>query len=188
MSSTLLSRPVVVDDFDMIYAGAQKNIGPAGLTVLIVRRELYGRTLDSCPTMLNWEATDKAASMMNTPPTYSVYLAGLVFAWLEEQGGLAAMAERNEHKASTLYRAIDGSDFYSNPIARADRSWMNVPFILAEPTLDATFLAGAEDSGLFNLKGHRSVGGMRASIYNAIPAAAVDALVAYMRDFEQRHA
>jgi phosphoserine aminotransferase len=188
MSSTLLSRPIAVDDYDVIYAGAQKNIGPAGLALVIVRRSLFGRALPICPAMLNWETIDGAASMLNTPPTYSIYLAGLVFEWLEEQGGLAAMAERNRRKAETLYAAIDGSDFYGNPVAPADRSWMNVPFTLADPDLDKTFLAEAEGAGLLNLKGHRSVGGMRASIYNAIPQAAVDTLVEFMQDFEGRYA
>jgi phosphoserine aminotransferase len=187
MSSTILSRPLDVDAFDVIYAGAQKNIGPAGLTVLIVRRELYGRTLEVCPAMLDWQKLDEAGSMLNTPPTYSIYLAGLVFAWLEEQGGLDAMAERNRRKAETLYGAIDGSDFYANPVAPAYRSWMNVPFILADADLDARFLAEADEQGLANLKGHRSVGGMRASIYNATGQDAVDALVAFMHDFEARH-
>lgn len=188
MSSTLLSRPIAVEDFDVIYAGAQKNIGPAGLALVIVRRELFGRALNSCPAMLNWEVTEGAGSMLNTPPTYSIYLAGLVFEWVEEQGGLAAMAQKNRRKADALYSAIDTSDFYGNPVAPADRSWMNVPFTLANPDLDPTFLAEAEAAGLLNLKGHRSVGGMRASIYNAIPQEAVDTLVEFMHDFEARHA
>lgn len=185
MSSTLLSRPLPVDRFDVIYAGAQKNIGPAGLALLIVRRELFGRALGECPAMLNWQTMADAASMYNTPPTYSIYLAGLVFEWLEAQGGLTAMAERNQRKAESLYAAIDGSDFYANPVAPADRSWMNVPFTLANPDLDKAFLQQAEAAGLLNLKGHRSVGGMRASIYNAIAQDAVDALISFMRDFER---
>jgi phosphoserine aminotransferase len=188
MSSTLLSRPIAVDDYDMIYAGAQKNIGPAGLALLIVRRSLFGRALPACPTVMNWQRIDEADSMVNTPPTYSIYLAGLVFEWLEAQGGLGAMAQQNRRKAETLYAAIDDSDFYGNPVAAADRSWMNVPFTLADPGLDAEFLREAEAAGLVNLRGHRSVGGMRASIYNAIPPAAVDALVEFMQDFERRHA
>ncbi len=187
MSSTILSRPISVDDYDVIYAGAQKNIGPAGLTLVIVRRELFGRALASCPAMLNWETMDKGASMYNTPPTYSIYLAGLVFAWLEEQGGLVAMAKANQKKAAALYSAIDSSDFYGNPVAMADRSWMNVPFTLADSELDKVFLAQAEEAGMLNLKGHRSVGGMRASIYNAMPMAGVEALVAFMQDFESQH-
>jgi len=188
MSSTLLSRPLAVEDYDVIYAGAQKNIGPAGLALVIVRRSLFGHAMPACPAMLDWEAVAGAGSMLNTPPTYSIYLAGLVFEWLEEQGGLGAMAQRNRRKADTLYAAIDGSDFYGNPVAPADRSWMNVPFTLAEPELDKTFLSEAEAAGLLNLKGHRSVGGMRASLYNAIPQAAVDTLVEFMQDFEARNA
>jgi phosphoserine aminotransferase len=187
MSSTLLSRPIDVDRFDVIYAGAQKNIGPAGLTLLLVRRSLYGRALDICPKMLNWQQIDEAGSMLNTPPTYSIYLAGLVFEWLEEAGGLPAMAEHNERKAKTLYAAIDDSDFYANPVALASRSWMNVPFTLADPALDALFLEESAAAGLVNLAGHRSVGGMRASIYNATGQDAVDALVSFMQEFEARH-
>lgn len=187
MSSTILSRPIDVDAFDVIYAGAQKNIGPAGLTLLIVRRELYGRTLDYCPAMLNWQALDEADSMLNTPPTYSIYLAGLVFAWLEELGGLGAMAQRNRAKAEKLYGAIDASEFYGNPVAPEFRSWMNVPFTLADAELDKTFLEEAEAQGLMNLKGHRSVGGMRASIYNATGMDAVEALVGFMQEFERRN-
>lgn len=186
MSSTLLSRPIDVEAYDVIYAGAQKNIGPAGLVILIVRRELYGRTMESCPSMLNWQTADEAGSMLNTPPTYSIYLAGLVFEWLEAQGGLAAMAMLNRRKAEALYAAIDNSSFYGNPVAVADRSWMNVPFTLADAELDKQFLREAEEAGLLNLKGHRSVGGMRASIYNATPQAAVDALIEFMQDFERR--
>ena len=188
MSSTLLSRPIAVEDYGVIYAGAQKNIGPAGLVLLIVRRDLFGRALESCPAMLNWEVGAKAGSMLNTPPTYSIYLAGLVFEWLEHQGGVAAMAEKNRRKAETLYGAIDGSDFYGNPVAPANRSWMNVPFTLADADLDRVFLEEADAAGLLNLKGHRSVGGMRASIYNAIPQAAVDKLIEFMQDFERRYA
>jgi phosphoserine aminotransferase len=185
-SSTLLSRPLPVDRFGVIYAGAQKNIGPAGLTVVIVRRELLGRARPHCPAMLNWQVAADAGSMYNTPPTFAIYLAGLVFAWLEEQGGLAAMEATNRRKAGRLYDAIDASDFYSNPVALENRSLMNVPFVLADPALDGRFLSEAEAAGLLNLKGHRSVGGMRASLYNAVPEAAVDALLAFMADFEQR--
>ena len=187
MSSTILSRPLDVDAFDVIYAGAQKNIGPAGLTLLIVRRDLYGRSVDHCPTMLNWQRIDEAGSMLNTPPTYAIYLAGLVFDWLEEQGGLAAMEKRNRRKAETLYGFIDGSDFYANPVAIEWRSLMNIPFTLATADLDKRFLGEAEKAGLMNLKGHRSVGGMRASIYNATGQEAVDALVQFMQEFERRH-
>jgi phosphoserine aminotransferase len=187
LSSTLLSRPLDVAPLAVIYAGAQKNIGPAGLTLVLVRRELLGRARPACPAMLDWQVADEAGSMYNTPPTFALYLAALVFDWLEAQGGLEAMGEINRHKAETLYGAIDASDFYSNPVDPAYRSWMNVPFVLADPALDKPFLAEAEAAGLLNLKGHRSVGGMRASLYNAVPQAAVDALVAFMRDFERRH-
>lgn len=187
MSSTLLSRPLPVEDFDVIYAGAQKNIGPAGLVILIVKRELLGRARAECPSMMNWEVVEKAGSMLNTPPTYSIYLAGLVFDWLETEGGLGAMAARNRQKAQSLYAAIDSSVFYGNPVAVEDRSWMNVPFTLADDALDKVFLQKAEEADLLNLKGHRSVGGMRASIYNAIPQAAVDALIEFMQDFEREH-
>ncbi len=184
MSSTILSRPVDVSKFGVIYAGAQKNIGPAGLAVVIVREELIGETLPGMPVMFDYATHANSDSMYNTPPTYSWYLAGLVFDWLKQQGGLAAMAEVNQRKSDKLYAAIDGSDFYANPVDLEYRSWMNVPFTLANPDLDADFLAGAEDAGLVTLKGHRSVGGMRASIYNAMPEAGVDALVSYMKDFE----
>ncbi|MEP6390209.1 MAG: 3-phosphoserine/phosphohydroxythreonine transaminase [Halioglobus sp.] len=184
MSSTILSRPINVSDFGVIYAGAQKNIGPAGLTLVIVRRDLLGRASDLCPAMLNWQVADENESMYNTPPTFALYLAGLVFAWLEEQGGLSAMEEINRRKAEKLYAAIDDSDFYANPVEVQSRSLMNVPFTLADAELDKTFLQQAELSGLLNLKGHRSVGGMRASIYNAVSEDAVDALISFMRDFE----
>lgn len=187
LSSTLLSRPLPVDEYGVIYAGAQKNIGPAGLTVVLVRRELFGRAQAGCPTLLNWEQQDRAESMLNTPPTWAIYLAGLVFEWIEEQGGLEVMMFRNHRKATTLYEAIDGSDFYHNGVAPRVRSWMNIPFTLARPELDASFLAEAAAQGLLHLKGHRAVGGMRASLYNAIGQEAVDALVAFMQDFERRH-
>ena len=188
MSSTILSRPIDVSGFGMIYAGAQKNIGPAGLTVVIVRRDLLGRAQDICPAMLNWQVAADNDSMYNTPPTFALYLAGLVFDWLDENGGLEAMAQINQRKGSKLYAAIDGSDFYSSPVELASRSSMNVPFTLADAQLDKTFLQEADNAGLLNLKGHRSVGGMRASIYNAVPEAAVDSLIAFMADFEQRNA
>jgi phosphoserine aminotransferase len=187
MSSTLLSEPLDVGRFGVIYAGAQKNIGPAGLTLVIVQRELLGRAVAHCPSMLDWRVADDNESMYNTPPTFALYLAALVFEWLEERGGLAAMAEENRRKADTLYAAIDGSGLYSNPVAAHNRSRMNVPFILADAALDARFLEEAAQAGLLNLKGHRSVGGMRASLYNAVPLAAVEALVAFMQDFERRH-
>ncbi|MEM8548119.1 MAG: 3-phosphoserine/phosphohydroxythreonine transaminase, partial [Pseudomonadota bacterium] len=186
MSSTILSRPVEVSRFGVIYAGAQKNIGPAGLTVVIVRDDLLEPRRDDVPTMLQYQAQAGSDSMSNTPPTYAWYLAGLVFEWLRGEGGLAVMAQRNQTKAETLYRAIDGSDFYASPVAPAARSRMNVPFTLADDALDADFLAEAAEAGLVTLKGHRSVGGMRASLYNAMPQEGVDALVAFMQDFEKR--
>jgi phosphoserine aminotransferase len=186
LSSTLLSRPLDVSRYGVIYAGAQKNIGPAGLTLVIVRRDLLGRARPECPAMLNWETAANADSMYNTPPTFALYLAALVFEWLEGLGGLPAMAERNRRKAETLYGFIDGSAFYSNPVDVPFRSWMNVPFVLADDGLDKRFLEEAEAARLLNLKGHRSVGGMRASLYNAVPQAAVDDLVAFMADFERR--
>ena len=187
MSSTILSRPINVADYGVIYAGAQKNIGPAGLTLVIVRRDLLGRAIASCPAMLNWQTAADNDSMYNTPPTFALYLAGLVFEWLKEQGGLAAMEVINRRKAEKLYAAIDSSDFYANPVEVQSRSLMNVPFTLADDSLDKEFLAGADAAGLLNLKGHRSVGGMRASIYNAVGEDAVDALIAFMQDFEQRN-
>ncbi|MES9868925.1 MAG: 3-phosphoserine/phosphohydroxythreonine transaminase [Sedimenticola sp.] len=186
-SSTILSRPVDVSRYGIIYAGAQKNIGPAGLTVVIVREDLIGGAADDTPTMFNYETHAGADSMYNTPPTYGWYLAGLVFKWIKNNGGLAAMAEVNERKAGALYQAIDNSDFYNNPVDPACRSWMNVPFTLADAELDATFLSEAAEAGLKTLKGHRSVGGMRASIYNAMPEAGVQALIDFMADFEKRN-
>jgi phosphoserine aminotransferase len=188
MSSTILSRPIKVDDFGVIYAGAQKNIGPAGLTIAIVRRDLLGRAGARCPTMLDWKVAADNDSMYNTPPTFAIYLAGLVFDWLQELGGLTAMEKINRRKAEKLYAAIDDSDFYANPVELPSRSLMNVPFTLADDTLDKLFLQESEAAGLLNLKGHRSVGGMRASLYNAVSEEAVDALIAFMLDFEQRKA
>jgi len=186
MSSTLLSRPIDVSKFGLIYAGAQKNIGPAGLTIVIVRDDLLGKASAITPAVFNYETQASNDSMYNTPATYSWYVAGLVFAWLKEQGGLEGMAEVNKRKADKLYAVIDGSDFYGSPVAKNGRSWMNVPFTLADADLDAAFLAGAVERNLVSLKGHRSVGGMRASIYNAMPEAGVDALVAYMQEFEAK--
>ncbi len=187
MSSDILSRPVDVSRFGLIYAGAQKNIGPAGLTVVVVSDDLVGRARAGTPSMLDYAVHAEAGSMSNTPPTYAWYLAGLVFEWLKDQGGLDAMQARNQRKAARLYDVIDSSNFYTSPVAREDRSLMNVPFTLPREDLDKTFLAGAEARGLTNLKGHRSVGGMRASLYNAVPETAVDALVDYMRAFEREH-
>jgi phosphoserine aminotransferase len=186
MSSTILSRPIDVSRYGVIYGGAQKNIGPAGLAVIIVRDDLLGRARPETPTVTNYRVMADSDSMSNTPPTFAWYLAGLVFQWLLEQGGLAAMAERNQRKAAKLYQAIDASSFYTNPVDPKCRSWMNVPFTLADPSLDGAFLEEAAARGLVNLKGHRSVGGMRASIYNAMPEAGVDALVEFMAEFEAR--
>jgi phosphoserine aminotransferase len=187
MSSTLLSRPIDVSRFGVIYAGAQKNIGPAGLVLVIVRRDLLGRARADTPSVLDWGLNADNDSMYNTPPTYSWYIAGLVFRWIKRQGGLAMMGQRNRAKAQKLYRAIDASNFYHCPVVERDRSLMNVTFTLADDGLDKAFLKGAEAAGMQNLKGHRSVGGMRASIYNAVPEAAVDALIEYMAGFEAEH-
>ena len=187
MSSTILSRPVDVDRFGVIYAGAQKNIGPAGLCLVIVRRELLGRARPETPAMLNWQIAAENDSMYNTPPTFAIYLAGLVFEWLEELGGLEKMEAINRRKAEKLYALIDESGFYANPVEQISRSLMNVPFTLADDALDTVFLKEAEAKQLLNLKGHRSVGGMRASLYNAVEESSVDALCSFMRDFEQRH-
>ena len=188
MSSTLLSRPVDIQRFGLIYASAQKNLGPAGLCVVIVREELLGHARPETPSVFNYKLVADGESMLNTPPTLSWYLAGLVFKWLKRQGGLTAMAERNRTKAERLYRAIDQSGFYSNTVATRCRSWMNVPFTLPRPELDAPFLKEAAGAGLLNLKGHRALGGMRASLYNAMPPEGVDALIAFMADFARRHA
>ncbi|WP_024327382.1 3-phosphoserine/phosphohydroxythreonine transaminase [Thioalkalivibrio sp. AKL19] len=188
MSSTILSRPIDVSKFGVIYAGAQKNIGPAGLTVVIVRNDLLKRERGAVPAVLDWALQAENDSMYNTPPTFGWYLAGLVFEWLLDQGGLEAMAEVNQRKATKLYQYIDNSAFYRNPVEPSARSWMNVPFILADDALDGTFLNEADAAGLSSLKGHRSVGGMRASIYNAVPESAVDTLIEFMADFENRHA
>jgi phosphoserine aminotransferase len=187
MSSTLLSRPIDVSRFGVIYAGAQKNIGPAGLVLVIVRRDLLGRARADTPSVLDWGLNADNDSMYNTPPTYSWYIAGLVFRWIKRQGGLAMMGQRNRAKAQKLYRAIDASNFYHCPVVERDRSLMNVTFTLADDGLDKAFLKGAEAAGMQNLKGHRSVGGMRASIYNAVPEAAVDTLIEYMAGFEAEH-
>ena len=187
MSSTILSRPVDVSRFGVIYAGAQKNIGPAGLTVVIVRDDLIGQPVAGQPVMFDYAIHANNESMYNTPPTYGWYLAGLVFEWLKEKGGLEAISMVNHTKARLLYDAIDASDFYANPVDVNCRSWMNVPFTLADANLDAAFLEEAAKIGLVTLKGHRSVGGMRASIYNAMPEEGVRALVEFMADFEKRH-
>ena len=187
MSSTILSRPVDVSRYGIIYAGAQKNIGPAGLTIAIVRDDLIGNAMEHTPTMFKFETHANAGSMYNTPPTYGWYLAGLVFKWLKEKGGLEGMAVINQRKAEALYAAIDGSDFYNNPVDPVCRSWMNVPFTLVNSDLDAEFLKQAGEAGLKTLKGHRSVGGMRASIYNAMPEEGVNALIEFMAEFERKN-
>ncbi|MDE2138058.1 MAG: 3-phosphoserine/phosphohydroxythreonine transaminase [Gammaproteobacteria bacterium] len=186
MSSTILSRPIEVAQFGLIYAGAQKNIGPSGLVVVIVREDLLERARADIPAVWSYRNIAAEGSMFNTPPTFSWYLAGLVFKWVKARGGLSAMAERNAAKAGRLYAAIDASGFYANPVARACRSWMNVPFTLRDASLEGAFAAEARAAGLINLEGHRSVGGMRASIYNAMPPEGVDALIAFMQDFERR--
>jgi phosphoserine aminotransferase len=185
-SSSILSRPMDVNKYGLIYAGAQKNIGPAGIVVVIVRRDLLGRN-SGLPAMLDYKVHADNNSMYNTPPTYSWYLAGLVFKWLKAQGGLEGIAAVNDRKAAKLYDYIDQSGFYSNPVNKADRSCMNVPFVLADAGLDKQFLAQANEARLLNLAGHRSVGGMRASIYNAVSEASVDALIEFMQDFAKRN-
>jgi phosphoserine aminotransferase len=186
-SSHFLSRPLDVSKFALIYAGAQKNAGPAGLTFVIVREDLIGKAKGGTPSVMDYKLQADADSMLNTPPTYSVYVAGLVFKWLKQQGGLAAMEKKNIEKAKLLYDYLDSSRFFRNPVAKDSRSWMNVTFRLAEPDLEKPFLKGAEERGLVGLKGHRSVGGMRASIYNAMPLEGVERLVQYLREFEQKH-
>jgi phosphoserine aminotransferase len=186
MSSHILSRPLDVARFGVIYAGAQKNIGPAGLTLVIVRDDLLDRARAECPSIFNYGAQARAESMLNTPATFGIYLAGLTFEWLVAQGGLAAVERVNAAKAERLYAEIDRG-YYRNPVERADRSRMNVPFFLPDDRLNAPFLEGAAERSLMQLKGHRAVGGMRASIYNAMPMAGVEALCAFMREFEQTH-
>jgi phosphoserine aminotransferase len=186
-SSHFLSRPVDVSKFGLIYAGAQKNAGPAGLTFVIVREDLIGHAARGTPTVMDYKLQADADSMLNTPATYALYVAGLVFKWIKQQGGLASLERKNIEKAKLLYDLLDSSRFFSNPVAREDRSRMNVPFTLSKPELDPVFLKGAEERGMVQLKGHRSVGGMRASIYNAMPLEGVRRLVEYMREFEARH-
>ena len=187
MSSNLLSRRVEVAKYGLIYAGAQKNIGPAGLTIVIVRDDLLGGALPITPSAFNYTEQAENDSMLNTPPTYAIYIAGLVFKWIKALGGLSAIEAHNRTKAALLYDLLDRTTFYTSPVARPDRSLMNVPFKLADPALDSEFLEGAEARRMLQLKGHRSVGGMRASIYNAMPLEGVQALVAYMKEFEARH-
>ena len=187
-SSTILSRPIDVSKYGLIYAGAQKNIGPSGIVVVIVREDLIGKARPGTPAVWDFKAMADEGSMLNTPPTFGWYFAGLVFKWLKKQGGLEAMAERNRTKAAKLYDFIESSGFYRSPVAKNARSWMNVPFTLAKPDLDKTFCEEAKKSGLVNLEGHRSVGGMRASIYNAMPPEGIDALIKYMKEFQARNA
>jgi phosphoserine aminotransferase len=187
MSSHILSREIDVSRYDVIYGGAQKNIGPAGLTFCIVRKDLLGRALDITPTVFNWKEQTEHNSMVNTPPTYSIYIAGLVFEWLLEQGGLVQIEKMNKAKANLLYEYFDSTQFYHSPVHKADRSRMNVPFWLQDEALNEKFLSGAQQLGLLQLKGHRSVGGMRASIYNAMPIEGVRTLVDYLKEFERSH-
>ena len=187
MSSCILSQPINVSHYGMIYAGAQKNIGPAGLVIVIIREDLLGKASEWCPLLMNYTHQVEKESMSNTPATYSWYLAGLVFDWLEEQGGVEAMGKINEQKAALLYKTIDDSAFYTNVVVPKHRSIMNVPFTLKDSNLDKVFLAESEKAGLLHLKGHREVGGMRASIYNAVPLDWVEQLVDFMKDFEQKY-
>lgn len=186
-SSTILSRPIDVARYGLIYAGAQKNIGPSGLCVVIVRDDLIGKARAGTPPIWDYAAMAKEGSMLNTPPTFGIYMAALVFQWLKGEGGLAVIGARNQAKADKLYRAIDESGYYKSPVAPNARSWMNVPFTIPNPELEKTFCSEAAKAGLANLEGHRSVGGMRASIYNAMPSEGVDALVAFMGEFQRRH-
>ncbi|MGD9842721.1 MAG: 3-phosphoserine/phosphohydroxythreonine transaminase [Steroidobacteraceae bacterium] len=188
MSSNILSRPIDVSKYGLIYCGAQKNIGPAGLTIVIVREDLIGQALPITPSAFDYKQQADNDSMFNTPPTYGVYMAGLVFQWIKKQGGLVAMEAHNRKKAALIYDYLATTSFYSNPIAREDRSLMNVPFKLQNDELNEAFLKGAQALGMLQLKGHRSVGGMRASIYNAMPIEGVQALVAYMKEFAQKNA
>ncbi len=187
MSSNFMSRPVDVNRYGLIYAGAQKNVGPAGVTIVIVRDDLIGQALPITPSAFDYKIQSDNDSMFNTPPTYAIYMAGLVFNWIKAQGGLTAMETHNRKKAAVLYDHLETTSFFYNPVARDDRSLMNVPFKLRDESLDEPFLKGAQARGMVQLKGHRSVGGMRASIYNAMPIAGVSALVAYMKEFEASH-
>ncbi len=187
MSSCILSRPLDISQYGLVYAGAQKNIGPAGLTIVVVKKDLLGGALSLTPAMMDYKIAADNASMYNTPPTYAWYLSGLVFQWLKRLGGLDVIGEINRRKAEKLYHAIDNSEFYANPIRVGSRSRMNVPFTLRDDALNGAFLTEAERAGLLNLQGHRSVGGMRASIYNAMPEEGVDKLLEFMSDFERKH-
>lgn len=186
-SSNILSRPMDWDRIGMAYAGAQKNIGPAGLTLVIIRDDLLGRALPDCPSAFDYKKVADNGSMFNTPPTYSIYIAGLVFSWLKAQGGVDAMEAKNRVKADQLYQYLDGSALYENRVHHAYRSRMNIPFFLKNETLNDAFLAGAKSNGLLQLKGHRSLGGMRASIFNAMPLSGVEALIRFMTEFASQH-
>ncbi|WP_020413364.1 3-phosphoserine/phosphohydroxythreonine transaminase [Microbulbifer sp. VTAC004] len=186
MSSTILSQPIEVENFGVIYAGAQKNIGPSGIAVAVIRDDLLDRSMENIPRSLSWKVAADAGSMDNTPPTFAWYLSGLVFQWLKAQGGVEEMAKQADAKSKMLYNFLDSSDFFSSPVEVGSRSRMNVPFVLADASLDKLFLEESQAAGLLSLKGHRSVGGMRASLYNAVPLEAVEALVAFMADFEAR--
>lgn len=188
MSSDILSRPLDVTRFGLIYAGAQKNLGPAGLTLVIIREDLLGMPLAGTPTLYDYQVHAKNDSMYNTPPTYAMYITGLVFAWLKKKGGLTAIEKTNIAKADLLYDLLNSTDFYHCPVSNSDRSRMNVPFTLKNPALDEEFLRQAKLNGLIQLKGHRSVGGMRASIYNAMPVEGVAKLAAFMKEFASQHA
>jgi phosphoserine aminotransferase len=187
MSSDILSRPIDVTKYGLIYGGAQKNMGPSGVTLVVVRDDLIGQALPITPSAFDYKQQAENDSMYNTPPTYAIYIAGLVFQWIKKQGGLTAMDAHNRKKAALIYDYLDTTKFYTNPVARNDRSLMNVPFRLPNESLDEPFLKGAQAAGMIQLKGHRSVGGMRASIYNAMPIAGVEALVAYMKEFERKN-
>ncbi len=187
VSSHFLSRPIDFSKASVVYAGAQKNAGPAGVTMVVIHRDLLGHALPVCPSAFNYANVAAARSMFNTPPTYAIYVAGLVFKWLVKQGGLAQIEQSNIEKADLLYSYLDGTDFYRSTVARPFRSRMNVPFLLQDDALNTLFLEQAEAAGLMQLKGHKSVGGMRASIYNAMPLEGVQALVSFMQDFERRH-
>ena len=187
MSSNILSRPVDVSRFGVIYAGAQKNVGPAGLTIVIVREDLMGETVPGTPTMFDYKTQAESDSMYNTPPTYAIYVAGLVFQWLKQQGGLAAMERHNVAKAQLIYDLLDATEFFRSPVEKGDRSRMNIPFTLRSEALDEEFLKQAKARGMIQLKGHRSVGGMRASIYNAMPVDGVRALTDFMKDFARKN-
>lgn len=188
ISSSILSEPIDVRKFGVLYAGAQKNVAPAGVTIVIIRKDLIGNAMDITPTMLNYATHAESASLFNTPPCYNIYIAGLVFKWLKKLGGLEIMKKRNEEKAKILYDFLDSSKLFKGTVVKEDRSLMNVPFVTGSDELDAKFIAAAKENGFVNIKGHRSVGGMRASIYNAMPKEGVEKLVAFMKKFEEENA